>query len=328
MSKKVFIGAGHGGSDPGAVANGFQEKDLNLSIAIACYETLVRHGVNVKISRLKDEDDPYEITIKECNAFAPDVAVEIHNNAGGGDGVEVFHSKRDSSDDALAKNILDAIVAIGQNSRGLKTKELPDGRAYFAWIRNINAPAALVECAFIDSKDVEIIDTPAEQKAMGIAIAKGILKTLGIAYKEPSAPVVTYTEGSVIQFKGGKHYSTANGSTGYDVKAGPARITRYLKGAIHPYHVVHTDNTSTVYGWVNADSIEVLASKKDPKIGDVINFVGSTHYASSNASSGSVARKGPAKITNIAKGAKHPYHVVHTDKTSNVYGWVNANDIK
>lgn len=30
---KVFLDPGHGGSDPGAVANGLKEKDLTLSIA-------------------------------------------------------------------------------------------------------------------------------------------------------------------------------------------------------------------------------------------------------------------------------------------------------
>ena len=45
-----------------------------------------------------------------------------------------------------------------------------------------------MECAFLDNKtDVQIIDTEAERKAMGVAIAKGILATLGIAYKEPEA---------------------------------------------------------------------------------------------------------------------------------------------
>ena len=193
MAKKVFIGSGHGGSDPGAVANGFKEKDINLAIALACRDELVRHGVDVMVSKAKDENDPYSETLPQCNAYAPDVAVEIHNNAGGGDGAEVYHSKRDSSDDALAKNVLDAIVAIGQNSRGLKTKELSNGSAYFAWIRNINAPAVLVECAFMDTKDIEIVDTPEEQKTMGIAIAKGILKTLGITYKEAEKPVETAT---------------------------------------------------------------------------------------------------------------------------------------
>ena len=50
---KVFLGVGHGGSDPGAVANNTKEKDLNLSIALACRDELVRHGVSVKMSREK-----------------------------------------------------------------------------------------------------------------------------------------------------------------------------------------------------------------------------------------------------------------------------------
>lgn len=36
---KVFIGVGHGGSDPGAVSNNTKEKDLNLSIALACRDS-------------------------------------------------------------------------------------------------------------------------------------------------------------------------------------------------------------------------------------------------------------------------------------------------
>ena len=46
----------------------------------------------------------------------------------------------------------------------------------------------IVECAFLDNKtDIKIIDTAEEQKKMGVAIAKGILKTLGISYQEPKA---------------------------------------------------------------------------------------------------------------------------------------------
>lgn len=188
MAKKVFIGVGHGGKDPGAVANGLKEADLNLQIALACQKELIRHGVIVGISRTKNENDDLSEEIRECKAFKPDLAIDIHNNAGGGDGAEVFHSKGYVGDDAFAKNVLDAIVAIGQNSRGLKTRTLADGkRDYFGFIRQINEslkiPSILVECAFVDSNDVKIIDTLAEQQKMGIAIAKGILKTLGITYK-------------------------------------------------------------------------------------------------------------------------------------------------
>jgi len=183
MAKKVFIGVGHGGSDPGAVANGIREKDLNLSISLFTKSELERHGVLVGISRTKDENDPLTDEVKECNAFGPDFAVEIHNNAGGGDGVEIYHYSKGGTSKVLAQNIINEIVGIGQNSRGLKTKLGVDGRDYFGWIRNTVAPAVLVECAFVDNKnDIKILDTEAEQKAMGVAIAKGLLKTLGIQY--------------------------------------------------------------------------------------------------------------------------------------------------
>lgn len=205
---KVFIGVGHGGKDPGAVANGLKEKDLTLTIAKSCRDELKRHGVAVAISRDTDASENLSQRIKEANAYNPDIAVDIHINAGGGDGAEVFHAKKDKSDDTLAKNILDAIVKIGQNSRGLKTKTLADGRDYFGFIRQINAPlgSVLVECAFIDTKkDIAIIDTTAEQKAMGVAIAKGILKTLGITWKAVQSfkPYLVKVTASVLNVRAG-----------------------------------------------------------------------------------------------------------------------------
>lgn len=188
MAKKVFLGVGHGGSDPGAVANGFKEKDLNLVTAQACQTELLRHGVAVLMERTGDVGVKSSLAISMCNEFAPDLAVDIHHNAGGGDGAEVFHHHLGGNSKKVAGNILDEIVKIGQNSRGLKTKLNSSGKDYFYFIRDIVAPSVIVECAFLDNKtDVQIVDTAAEQKAMGVAIAKGILKTLGIAYKEPEA---------------------------------------------------------------------------------------------------------------------------------------------
>lgn len=191
---KVFIGVGHGGSDPGAVANGFREKDLNINIATYCNEVLVRHGVQTLMSRTGDQEDSLSDEIKECNAFAPDLAIDIHNNAGGGDGVEAFYHYKGGLSKNMADNVLAEIVKIGQNSRGAKTKLGGDGRDYFGFIRETNPPAVIVECAFVDNaKDMQIIDTEGERKIMGTAIAKGILKTLGIAYKEPVVAKKTYS---------------------------------------------------------------------------------------------------------------------------------------
>jgi hypothetical protein len=61
-------------------------------------------------------------------------------------------------------------------------------------------------------------------------------------------------------------------------------------------------------------------------IGDVVQFNGGYHYVSSSAGSptGAECAPGPAKITLIAKGAKHPYHLIHTDSSTRVYGWVDS----
>lgn len=194
MAKKVFLGVGHGGTDSGAVGNGQKEKDLNLKIALACRDELERHGVTVLMSRTKDEADPLTDEIKGCNAFNPDLALDIHNNAGGGDGAEVYHYSKGGTSKTLAENVLNAMVAIGQNSRGLKTKLNSNGTDYFGFIRQIKAPSVIVECAFVDNaKDIEILNTAEKQAKMGVAIAQGVLKTLGIAVQSKSETQVSKT---------------------------------------------------------------------------------------------------------------------------------------
>lgn len=181
---KVFIGVGHGGSDPGAVANGLREEDLNLTTALACNEELVRHGVITLMSRTTDEEDTLKQEIAECNAFDPDLAADLHHNAGGGDGAEVYHSIVGGTGKTLAQNILGEIVKTGQNSRGVKTRKNERGTDWYGFIRQTKCPAVIVEYAFLDhAKDHEAVDTVEEQRAMGVATAKGILKTLGIEYK-------------------------------------------------------------------------------------------------------------------------------------------------
>lgn len=63
----------------------------------------------------------------------------------------------------------------------------------------------------------------------------------------------TYKKGDIVQFKGGKHYvsSTASSPASTNLKAGPAKITYTAAGAAHPWHLVHTDGSTTVYGWVD-----------------------------------------------------------------------------
>lgn len=219
---KVFLGVGHGGTDSGAIGNGFKEKDLNLSIALACNEILTNHGVTVIMSRTKDENDTIYNEIAECNNFKPDLAIDIHNNAGGGDGAECFYHHKGGKGKTLAENILTEIVKTGQNSRGVKTRINSNGKDYYAFIRETNAPAVIVECAFIDnSADIQIINNKDRQAAMGIAIARGILRTLGIPY---------------IQTK--KLYRVQVGA--YEIKSNAIILQNKLKSQGYDAHIIET----------------------------------------------------------------------------------------
>lgn len=181
MAHKVFIGVGHGGSDPGAVGK-VKESAANLTIALELKRILEANGFKVGISRTKDENDPLTEEIKEANAFKPDLAVEVHNNAGGGDGFEVFVQTNGykAKSKTAAQAIEKQVKAIGQKSRGIKTRLNSSGKDYFGWLRQVTAPAVLLEGFFVDSNDALGFDTAAEQKKLAAAYAQGVLDYFGV----------------------------------------------------------------------------------------------------------------------------------------------------
>lgn len=175
---KVFLSAGHGGSDPGAVSKGFYEKTINLNVLVACKEELERHGVSVVCSRTKDEYDPVSQEVQEANASGAEIAVSFHVNAGGGDGFEVFYYSSSTRGKKLATLCEKHIKTIGQNSRGVKVGD----RLQF--IKKTTMPSVLVESFFIDnSKDRTFGDSENKHETIGATYAKAILEYFGITYK-------------------------------------------------------------------------------------------------------------------------------------------------
>lgn len=220
---KVFIGVGHGGNDPGAVGYS-KEADVNLTMALACKDMLEANGVIVGMSRTRDENDDLNEEVRECNAFAPDLAVDVHNNAGGGDGFEALHSINGGVGKTLAENIEAEVKKLGQNSRGLKTRKNSKGKDYYGFLRLTNCPAVICEGVFVDNaNDVKIADTIAEQKEFGKAYARGILKTL----KDMGKLETTKTAATNESFK------VRVSITNLNIRKGPG--TNYeTKGTIKP----------------------------------------------------------------------------------------------
>ncbi len=67
-----------------------------------------------------------------------------------------------------------------------------------------------------------------------------------------------YQVGDMVSFKGGTHYvSSYPGAKGYEARAGKAKITKKNgSGKAHPWHLIHTDSKSNVYGWVDDGTFE------------------------------------------------------------------------
>ena len=187
--KKVFLSAGHGGSNPGAVAYGLKEKDINLQTLLSCKEVLENHNIEVICSRVTDENDPVQDEVKEANNSNCDLAVSFHANAGGGDGFEAFCNLKNANAVNVAKLAEKHIKALGQNSRGIKGGM----RLYF--VKNTKMDAVLFESFFLDNvNDNKIGDTVEEQKKFGVAYAKAILEHFNITYKEDAAEEKTEKE--------------------------------------------------------------------------------------------------------------------------------------
>lgn len=179
--KKVFISCGHGGADPGAVSF-IVEKEYTLKTALELANILKSAGIDVMMSRTTDIETDLNEKVKRCNNYNPDLVIDVHYNAGGGSGFEVYHSRVNGTGKTLAIN-LDIEMRKIMKSRGVKTKLGSGGKDYFAIIRDTDAPAVLCEGGFVDNKaDAEFIKN--NYKAIAKAYADGICKTLGVTIPE------------------------------------------------------------------------------------------------------------------------------------------------
>src|SRR5690625_2693606 len=175
---KIYLDPGHGGSDPGAVANGLKEKDLVLSIAKYARNYLQNNykGVTVRMSCSTDKYLTLTQRANDANSWCADVFVSIHINAGGGVGYEdyIYDGKVSSNTHKLQDAIHKKVAPLFTRDRGQK-------RANFAVVRQTKMPAVLTENGYIDNKtDANFLSRKSNLKKIGEAHAKGIAVYLGL----------------------------------------------------------------------------------------------------------------------------------------------------
>jgi N-acetylmuramoyl-L-alanine amidase len=83
LGKTIVLDAGHGGTDPGAVGNGYKEKDLNIQIVQKLGEKLKNLGANVLYTRQPSNDIYIDLAsrAKFANDNNADLFLSIHHDS-------------------------------------------------------------------------------------------------------------------------------------------------------------------------------------------------------------------------------------------------------
>lgn len=176
MAATIVIDAGHGGSDPGAVYNGRQEKNDTLRLALAVGNLLEQRGYNVIYTRTEDVYDSPGEKARIANRSGADYFVSIHRNsspyANTYSGVETLVYSDSGVRGELARSVNEQLEQAGFNNLGVKE------RPNLAVLRRTQMPAILIEAGFINTDaDNRTFDNNFD--TMANAIATGIGNVVG-----------------------------------------------------------------------------------------------------------------------------------------------------
>ncbi|MEK4113211.1 N-acetylmuramoyl-L-alanine amidase [Paenibacillus sp. FSL M7-1414] len=181
---KVWIDAGHGGKDPGAVGNGVQEKDIALKVSLGIKDRLEAEYENVQVLLSRSTDVFLELKERtsKANTAGADILVSIHCNAGGGKGgFESFRYTSASQNSIKLQNALHKAITgeVGGIDRGIKAQNLH-------MVRESKMPAVLTENLFVDVaadadrlKQASVINAIIDGHVQGIASYLGLKRKAG-----------------------------------------------------------------------------------------------------------------------------------------------------
>lgn len=225
----ICISIGHGksakgGYDSGALGGNYQEFKIGREIGryigeifkgYACTADVINYDATLYLTE----------RIAHVNKHGYDLAIEIHLNAAGGTGSEVYYKHKSATGKKLAGAISKSIAnTFGIRDRGAKVKINPaNGTDYFGFVRSCECESLLIETVFIDTaSDRKHVETAAGQKQCAEAIVKAIANFYGIKKKaststnkpttdKPSGGnLTTVKAGDTVKITGSKYATGQN----------------------------------------------------------------------------------------------------------------------
>ena len=320
MNICVSIGHGKsakGGYDSGALGGGYQEFKIAREIGKYIGEAFKGYACTADVINY---DATLYLTdrIAHVNKHGYDLAIEIHLNAAGGTGSEVYYKHKSSTGKKLAGAISKSIAnTFGIRDRGAKVKINPtNGTDYFGFVRSCKCESLLIETVFIDTaSDRKHVETAAGQRQCAEAIVKAVADFYGI--KKKSAPAVKPSEnkpavraGDIVKIKGSK-YATGQ------------RIPMWVKLKKHTVKSISGNRAllKEINSWVYIADLKVTKSG-EIKAGSVVTIRKGAVYGGLTAARGKAVPKEQLAPKKHTVGKIETHNGVKEALLSDIMSWV------
>ena len=160
LGRCIYLDAGHGGADSGAISNTFLEKDMNLLLVNKLATELISRGAMVFLTRDGDYDlsestinrkrnDLYQ-RAKLINNSGCDMYISMHMNSSPSskwNGIQVFYSNVVSDNKKIAEVVT---KSLSENMKNVREYKKENG--YYMYSK-IKVPGILVEAGFISNSN-------------------------------------------------------------------------------------------------------------------------------------------------------------------------------
>ncbi|GEL77116.1 N-acetylmuramoyl-L-alanine amidase [Tenuibacillus multivorans] len=186
--------AGHGGTDPGAIRYGQNEKLWALEAALFVHNRLQELGIETAMTRTEDVTLPNSERTHNVRNF--DKAISHHFNAGGGNGAEFIHSIHASGE--FEQLLKEEFKQSGYPFRRIFTRRYPDRNHldyYYMHRETGGCRVTIVEYDFLDGPNRHELQKEEYRVGMYESVVKAICREEGVSYQKKSgitAPNLLY----------------------------------------------------------------------------------------------------------------------------------------
>ncbi len=250
----ICLDPGHGGPQPGAVANGLRESDVNLRIALRLRELLAGAGAQLLLTRDSDTTlhsdaltDDLAARAELANRNSADVFLSIHHNADIVSGsarndLEVYYKMFEDGPSLDLGQCLMQGLALGLRPDAEMKRLLPGN---YKVLRTASVPAALTESSYMThAANAAFLATPEASEAEARSLASGLA-----AYFTLDPPRVA--SASAAPLEGGRaHMLSVTFTRGLPLNL--SSLTADLDGQSAPGSACATD---TGAAWVFRDTL-------------------------------------------------------------------------